>query len=134
MRTKLKPENFEDGLWYEKECTFIDCVKPKFYTDNNAAIHCCNSHRFKMHQLKHKNKNNFLKAHAKKFKKNSEALKWLFFIKIIKPTERDLLIAGFDLNVRNAEIKKGNESWFKYFDYVFIIKPDSTYEIILNNN
>ena len=61
-------------------------------------------------------------------------MKWLFFIKIIKPTERDLLIAGFDINVRNAEIKKGNESWFKYFDYVFIIKPDSTYEIILNNN
>ena len=134
MRTKLKPENFDDGFWYEKECTFIDCVKPVFYTDNNAAIHCCNLHRFKMHQLKHKTKNNYLKAHAKQFKKNSEALKWLFFIKIIKPTERDLLIAGFDINVRNAEIKKGNESWFKYFDYVFIIKPDSTYEIILNNN
>jgi len=134
MRTKLKPENFEDGLWHEKKCPFIDCKKPIFYTDNNAAIHCCNSHRFKMHQNKHKNKNIFLKTHAKKFKKNSEALKWLFFIKIIKPTERDLLIAGFDINVRNAEIKKGNESWFKYFDYVFIIKPDSTYEIILNNN
>ena len=134
MRTKLKPENFDDGFWYEKECAFIDCVKPVFYTDNNAAIHCCNLHRFKMHQLKHKTKNNYLKAHAKQFKKNREALKWLFFIKIIKPTERDLLIAGFDINVRNAEIKKGNESWFKYFDYVFIIKTDSTYEIILNNN
>ncbi len=134
MRTKLKPENFDDGFWYEKECAFIDCVKPVFYTDNNAAIHCCNLHRFKMHQLKHKTKNNYLKAHAKQFKKNREALKWLFFIKIIKPTERDLLIAGFDINVRNAEIRKGNESWFKYFDYLFIIKTDSTYEIILNNN
>ena len=134
MRTKLKPENFDDGFWYEKECAFIDCVKPVFYTDNNAAIHCCNSHRFKMHQLKHKTKNNYLKAHAKQFKKNREALKWLFFIKIIKPTERDLQIAGFDFNVRNAEIKKGNESWFKYFDYLFIIKTDSTYEIIFNNN
>ena len=59
MRTKLKPENFDDGFWYEKECAFIDCVKPVFYTDNNAAIHCCNSHRFKMHQLKHKTKNNY---------------------------------------------------------------------------
>ena len=65
MRTKLKPENFDDGFWYEKECAFIDCVKPVFYTDNNAAIHCCNLHRFKMHQLKHKTKNNYLKQEKK---------------------------------------------------------------------
>ena len=134
MRTKLKPENFDDGFWYEKECAFIDCVKPVFYTDNNAAIHCCNSHRFKMHQNKHKTKNNYLKAHAKQFKKNREALNWLYSIGIVHPTKRDLLIAGFDRDVRNAELRKDNQCCFKYFDYFLVIKPDSTFEIILNNN
>ncbi len=134
MRTKLKPKNFEDGDWFEKECAFMDCASPVFYTNNINAMHCCDSHRFKTHQIRHKLENDFLNNHAKKFKKNRDALKWLYSIKIFDPTRRDLLVSGFDLSVRNAELKSGDISIFKYFDYLLEIKNTNTYEIKLNKN
>ena len=56
----------------------------------------------------------FFNNHAKQFKKNREALKRLYSIGIFHPTKRDLTISGFDLSVRNAELKSEDISIFEY--------------------
>jgi hypothetical protein len=133
MRTKKKPSDFESGDWIEKTCSFLNCNSPIFFTTNVLAEYCSDKHRYKGNQLKHRPKNELLRAWNKQFKKNSIALKRLYTLGIKQPTSKELKIAGFDYSVRDKELKTVNQNpAFNYFDHYIVIKDDNTYEIGVN--
>ena len=130
MRTKVKPADYDESDWMEKECPYLLCPKPTFYTDNISAEYCCDSHRGKQNKIKHKPENDLLKRENKQFKTNSAGLEKLYLKKIINPTTKDLRIVDFNLSIRKREVKIGEDTGFEYFDYVLVIKKDNSFEII----
>lgn len=132
MRIKVKPSDFYEGDWNEKECAYPYCSIPIFYTDNISAEYCSDQHRFKGNQLKNKPKNDLLKRENNQYKINSLALEKLYLKGFINPTPRDLKIVDFDFRIRKTELKIGDHTGFAYFDYILIIKKDDTLEIVNN--
>ncbi|OFY82741.1 MAG: hypothetical protein A3F72_19925 [Bacteroidetes bacterium RIFCSPLOWO2_12_FULL_35_15] len=130
MRIKVKPIDFDDIDWYEKQCEYTQCSIPTFFTDNILAKFCCDKHRFKENQLKNKSKNDQLRFFAQQFKANYLGLKKLYEKGIIHPTKQELRIVDFSLKTRKPSIKIEEGLGYQYFDYILLINKDDTFRII----
>ncbi len=111
------------------KCALSTCATD-FEPTNSKKRYCCDACRFRGYKERHAPKLKFLKSWQDQFKLNAAGLKKLFDLGEEHPTQKELIIAGFDFSVRDQQRKTSDgRKAFIYFDYALIIEENKPYQI-----
>lgn len=120
---------------YRCTCQYKECGAI-FYTSTSRSRYCSDNHRLKAFEARHEKEIAHLKNYTKGFNANVKGLKHLFGLGYLKPTKKELIIAGIDITIIGKVKKtKDGRPCHIYNEFVLILTtPDGlSFEIDKTN-